>query len=291
MVLCNARFALVVGLSIFSVVSCASTPAVQCPPDAKLANLLAGSAMVVVGKLDVPKQRLIDESRTPSPQYVDLPIQIEGILKGGGAKIDRVHYYPKNTAYQPTISSVIDSAGARSILFLTQVGDDLYFSGGTPNALKPATDSTLTATRAEVSRQEQIIGLSNAGLRLAHYAEVRSLIARLGRVSDGEQQRVFDRLEALGNEAVPAIIAEMDDRRPLRTRAISLVNHSPDAFEGVRHYGPEQVVDGLHAVLNQITGEYFGSIENGGSRKQRDASVAGWRVYAADLRCMRVKRR
>lgn len=291
MALCNARFALVVGLSFFSVASCASTPAVQCPQDAKLANLLAGSAMVIVGKLDVPKQSLVDESQKSSPQYVDIPIQTESALKGGSNNIGRVHYYPKNTANQLTIREVIDAAGMRSILFLTQVGDDLYFAGGTPNALKPATDSTLTATRAEVSRQEQIIGLSNAGSRLAHYAEVRSLIARLGRVRDGEQQQVFDRLEALGNEAVPAIIAEMDDRRPLRTRAISLVNHSPDAFEGVRHYGPEQVVDGLHAVLNQITGEYFGSIENGGSSQQRDATVAGWRVYAADLRCTTVKRR
>jgi hypothetical protein len=71
----------------------------------------------------------------------------------------------------------------------------------------------------------------------------------------------------------------------LRTQAISLVNHTPNAFEAMRHYGPEQVVDGLDAVLNQITGESFGSIANGGSDRQRAASVAGWRIYAADLPC------
>jgi hypothetical protein len=45
------------------------------------------------------------------------------------------------------------------------------------------------------------------------------------------------------------------------------------------------VVDGLAAVLNQMTGERFGSIENGGSSRQRDATVAGWRVFAVDLAC------
>ena len=113
---------------------------------------------------------------------------------------------------------------------------------------------------------------------------------RQSRSVDGDQQQhVFDQLEALGYVAVPAIIAQMDDRRHLRTQAISLVNHAPDAFEGMRHYGPEQVGDGLDAVLNQITGESFGSIVNGGSSRQRDAVVAGWRVYAADLACKQDK--
>jgi hypothetical protein len=81
----------------------------------------------------------------------------------------------------------------------------------------------------------------------------------------------------------------MDDRRPLRTQAISLVNHAPNAFEATRHYGPDQVVDGLDAVLRQITGQSFGSIENGGSSRERDAAVAGWRIYAADLPCKRAR--
>jgi hypothetical protein len=120
---------------------------------------------------------------------------------------------------------------------------------------------------------------------LPRYSEVHKLIASLGRVSGEDQQRAFNRLEALGQEAVPAIIAQMDDRRALRTAAISLANHSPDAFESVRHCGPKQVVDGLDAVLNQITGQSFGSIMNGGSDRQRDAAVAGWRIYAADRDC------
>jgi hypothetical protein len=76
----------------------------------------------------------------------------------------------------------------------------------------------------------------------------------------------------------------MDDRRPLAVRRITLANHDPDAFEGLRHYGPELVVDALDAILNQNTG-FGGFVVNGGSERERQAAVAAWRVYAADLRC------
>ena len=100
-----------------------------------------------------------------------------------------------------------------------------------------------------------------------------------------EQQRLFGELEDLGPSAVPAIIAQMDDRRPLAVAQISLQNRSPNAFEAVRHYGPEQIVDALDAILNQITGESFGFIVNGGTETERSNSVAGWRTYAAKLHC------
>lgn len=184
--------------------------------------------------------------------------------------------------------AVLGLAGEPAILFLTRMDDGpvgLYFAGYTPDALKPATDLTLAAVRSEASRQARIVASWHADTTLTHYAEVRALIARLGRVNGNQQQQVFNRLEALGEAAVPAIIAQMDDRRALRTQEISLVNHAPNAFEKLRHYSPEQVVDGLDAVLNQITGQSFGSIVNGGSRRQRAATVAGWQVFAADLAC------
>ncbi len=100
------------------------------------------------------------------------------------------------------------------------------------------------------------------------------------------QQALFDRVIALGDSAVPAIVAQMDDRRRLLDQQITLKNTAGDAFEPQRFYGPEQVVDALDAILNQITGESFGSIENGGSNRERTSAVAGWRVYAATRRCM-----
>ena len=93
------------------------------------------------------------------------------------------------------------------------------------------------------------------------------------------QAQAFDELQTLGCEAVPVIIRLMDDRRPLPNHAISLENKSPDAFEGVRHYGPEQVVDALAAILNQVTGESFGFIYNGASDDERAETVKSWREY------------
>jgi hypothetical protein len=61
--------------------------------------------------------------------------------------------------------------------------------------------------------------------------------------------------------------------------SISLENESPDAFEGLRHYGPEKVVDALAAILNQITGQDFGFIYNGATEAQRTQAVQGWRNF------------
>jgi hypothetical protein len=93
------------------------------------------------------------------------------------------------------------------------------------------------------------------------------------------EQRAFADLESLGCSAVPAIIEQMDDRRKLPDPRISLRNNSPDAFEAMRHYGPEKVVDALAAILNQITGQDFGSIYNGTTDAERDKTVRGWRDF------------
>ena len=234
----------------------------------------------------------MEEARKPSPDYVDIPVRAAGVLKGGEVESATVRFYPRDASYRPSNEAVLRLAGAPAILFLTRVDEGpvgLYFAGHSPEALQPATEQTIGAARAEVARQTEIVRSWRADTTLPRFSEVRALISRLGRVSGEEQQSIFDQLVALGNEALPAIIAQMDDRRPLRTRSISLVNQSPEAFEGVRHYTPEQVVDGLDAVLNQIAGASFGPIVNGGSNRQRNATVAGWRVYGADLACRRTR--
>jgi hypothetical protein len=77
------------------------------------------------------------------------------------------------------------------------------------------------------------------------------------------------------------IIARMDDRRSLPDPRISLRNKSPDAWEGIRFYGPEKVVDALAAILNQITGRDFGFIYNGdeATEAERTKAVSGWRHW------------
>ena len=93
------------------------------------------------------------------------------------------------------------------------------------------------------------------------------------------EQKAFSDLEALGCAAVPATIRRMDDRRALPDPRISLRNKSPDAFEGIRHYGPTQVVDALAAILNQVTGQHFGFIYNGATDAERTKTIQGWREF------------
>jgi hypothetical protein len=285
----NTLLVVVLGLGVSPTTSnTAPVSSRLCPSDANLATLLAASDTVLIGKMDVPEEHLSEEARKPSPEYLDIPIQVESVVKGGSMNNAIVRFYPKDATCKPSNEAILDLAGKPAILFLTRVDDGpigLYFAGYTPDALQQATDQTVVAARAEAVRQGKIVASLRANENLPQFAAVRALIARLGLVSGDQQQRIFDQLEALGESAVPAIIAQMDDRRPLRTQSISLVNHAPDAFEGKRQYGPKQVVDGLDAVLNQITGESFGSIVNGGSTRQRDSTVAGWRVFAADLGC------
>lgn len=282
---------LIVGMVIGTIVSmteAASAAPASCPDDPKLARLVAASDLILVGRMRVATQRLVEEARKPSPDYLDIPIQVDGVIKGDDAGTATVRFYPKDASYRPSNDAVLGLVDAPAILFLTRIDQGqagLYFAGSQPEALRAATEQALGAARAESSRQTQIIRSWRPDSSLARFDEVRALITRLGQVSGTEQQRVFEQLEALGHAAVPAIIAQMDDRRPLRTQAISLVNHASNAFEGVRHYSPDQVVDGLDAILNQMTGAGFGSIVNGGSDRQRDAAVAGWRIYAADLPC------
>jgi len=58
-------------------------------------------------------------------------------------------------------------------------------------------------------------------------------------------------LEVLGCAAVRATIPGIDDLRNLLDPRNSLRNKSANAIEAIRHYGPEELVDALAAVLNQ----------------------------------------
>lgn len=99
---------------------------------------------------------------------------------------------------------------------------------------------------------------------------------------EGKQVQLFQQLEALGKPAIPYIIKYMDDRRPLPYRYIRLDNpRGPGVFEAFRQYGPEVVVDGLAALLNQMTRKDFGPIYNGGTETERDGAVAGWRAWCS----------
>jgi hypothetical protein len=142
--------------------------------------------------------------------------------------------------------------------------------------------------RAAILSTAALLLCAAAPSRPLHYEEVKRILDRLAELparptAEAEQENLFERLEALGPSAVPAMIDLMDDRRPLRFHSIGLTNHAADAFEGRRLYGPELIVDAVAAILNQITGENFGFIYNGATDAERRAAVAGWRRYRLSL--------
>jgi len=93
------------------------------------------------------------------------------------------------------------------------------------------------------------------------------------------QEQAFTELESLGKEAVPYLVGHLGDERALPVQQISLVNRSPGAFEGLRHYAPEVVHDALSAVLNQITGESFESVYNGSTSAEREVDRERWKDW------------
>jgi hypothetical protein len=121
--------------------------------------------------------------------------------------------------------------------------------------------------------------------------KVARLIDRLVLRDRDQVQAAITALTMLGEPAVPAIIRRIDDRRDMPIGGISFENRAVDAFEGVRHYGVEEVVDALDDVLNDITGEIVGpaggepgpeaSPARPGFAPRRQAIVDGWRRYLA----------
>ena len=258
--------------------------ATACPVDPGLSRLVAASDLIVVGRLAPPS----NGRATGLGGYVDLPAEVSDTLKGAAPPSLAVRVPSDDRPYRPSNAELAETAGTPVLAFLIHAEErpaGYYFAGYSPSALQAASPTAVASVTTEIARQDILLSHWRRDESLPHYREVRALVNRLGSVRGAEQQAVFDRIEALGEEAVPAIVAQMDDRRRLADRRMTLVNRSPNAFEGLRHYSPEQVVDALAAILNQITGESFGDIMSGGANANRASAVAGWRVYAADMAC------
>lgn len=281
----SIRFAPWACVAVLAASPAAAAPR-ACPASPELAQLVAASSSIVEARLGLSQAALAKAIKHPA--YVGAPLADVRSLKGPTP--DVVQIYPKDEPYLPSPAALRAAIDTPALFFLTQAGSpsEFYFAAYSPKALAPATTWAEADVRIEITRQTALLGVAPAPA--AHDAEVRRLVSELGRLRGHpgaavRQRTIFARLEALGPAGVPAIVAHMDDHRPLAEPAISLKNHAVDAFEAVRHYGPEQVVDALDAILNQITGQSFGDISNGGTDAQRREAVKGWRIYAADLEC------
>lgn len=267
------------------------------PADRTLALLFMESNVVATGTLRVGKGEVTKAFDDGKGGYIDLPI--DGVVNIAGRIPPRIQVkvYAERVPYGVQPEQVERLAGKPVLVFLRGLdGDPYFFANG--EALRPATRDAIEAAKVERDRQWRILKAWRADPSLPHYEEVRSLVSDLAAIQRparddddardavrDHQRDILAKLEGLGMAAVPAIVAHMDDRRPLSFPEISLANYAPDAFEGIRHYAPEQIVDALAAILNQVAGPSFEFIYNGGTEAERRSAVHGWRIYADDLIC------
>jgi len=157
-----------------------------------------------------------------------------------------------------------------------------YIANNINNSIIVSNDNIINYVINEIAFQDQIINeqlYRNFVINNRMNNDIRSTINNLtNRIM---QQNSFNSLQSHGIDAVPYIILLLDDFRELPIKSISLRNNAPDAFEGMRHYGPHLVVDALAAILNQITGEHYGFIYNGNDTtdNERRQTIKGWRIY------------
>lgn len=255
---------------------------------APLWRLVAQSDVIATGRLAFPTSPVAPRS------YIALPFLENRLLKGEAGEPLIIRWFSEPGLYGPSASQLANASDSSSIVFAMRADRSLYFAGNTPEAVQSVEVTAVASVQTEVARQEDVLRRWRDDSSVDHYAEVRSIINQIAALRppsrsqrrDGvsAQQALFNRLIALGDDGVPAIIMLMDDRRPLAEPQITLVNDFAGAFEGTRHYGPDLIVDALEAILNDITGESFGNIYNGGSEQERTKAVRGWRIYLDHLR-------
>jgi hypothetical protein len=144
------------------------------------------------------------------------------------------------------------------------------------------TDTAYNKTIAEIWNQ-QLILQNRLYENFQKNGVLDDTIKRLfDRLMDREMtQGIFDEIITMGEEVIPYIILNMDDYRKLPVNHISIVNDSPDAWEGLAHYGPRLVIDIAALMLAELTRGYnFGYIYSGYSiDAERRRALDGWRIY------------
>jgi hypothetical protein len=154
-------------------------------------------------------------------------------------------------------------------------------------AVQPDSPVLVRWAREEIAQQESLAASVERSLAIAEQPEEARVVALIERLRDASSWEAREtatyplplaELEVLGERAVPAIVKHLDDRRPLGGGGIDF---RPQGVEGSRHYGPKAVVDALAALLDQIVGESFAQIHNGGREAARAKEVRGWRIWLA----------
>lgn len=266
------------------------------PADRTLAQLFMESNAVASGTLAVSKAAV--RKAFSAGDYLDLPFVGLTSIAGKVPQRLSVKIYAERRRGGVKPEQLETLAGEPVLVFLVRGRDGEFYLTRGEKALQPATPATLQAAERERDRQWAILRAWKPDPSLPHFGDVKALVAELAAIrrpakgneaaydeARARQDAIFVRLEKLGKPAVPAIVAHLDNRRPLAVEQLALVNRPPNPIEAIRTYEPEQIVDALAATLNQVAGQTFDAIYSGGSEGQRRSAIAAWRIYADDLVC------
>jgi hypothetical protein len=249
-------------------------------------KLIANSSLIITGKIDVPIAAIDQATKTGKHSYVEFKVNNVHTIKGEYRENDIIiSYYTEKREYAPYPELIKSLNGKDVLLFLQYVSDDYgtsgdyYFAGYSKRSVAAVDKNTIRLIQSEINHQNKILSTNLEDIYSDKDFNKKVTLIIEDMLSPKKARNAYKNLEELGDKAVPYIIMNMDDRRELPVKQISLVNKSPNAFEGIRHYGPKQVVDALSAILNQITGESFFSIHNGSSEEVRTEDVKAWKIW------------
>jgi|HubBroStandDraft_5_1064220.scaffolds.fasta_scaffold45110_4 hypothetical protein len=259
------------------------TQAHSSEPSREYWRLCAQADVVVLGTLSVPRDG--KGAIAGEDNWAHIALHPARIMKGHLPSEAVVRYYLGKESGDVSKETLLALDGQSVVAFLVTSsegsGRPAQYFAQSEHGAEAAQPALVKEVDTEIARQDDVLAHWGPDSGAKDFTTVKALIDRTT-TRDGATE-AFKNLEALGQDGVSAMIAQMDDHRDLGVQQIELVN-PPNFWEGIRHYGPKEVVDALSAILNQITAEEFGFIENGGSDEERDHAVAGWRIYDDVLR-------
>ena len=247
---------------------------------------VAAAQYIVTGTLNIDTNK-INEIKSSKADYIEFAFTIDSVFKGNLPEKEitiRKFICDKNGKENRCNDSNLFLFNGQKVLapiVKSQTKPGQYaFIKSSVKTISLATEENLNKAAKEIAMQKEIIE-SKLYAEICPFAQlsdsVKNLIEDMLTASKAEEAYV--KLERLGTQVIPAIICQMDDRRELAVKNISLENKYPNATEPSRQYSPKVVTDVLAAILNQVARNSFGFIYNGASEEERNSAINGWRIF------------
>jgi hypothetical protein len=253
-----------------------TVPSQKAVTDDRCWRLVAASDLILRGLVAAGSDRRAASEWVPVKHIISVTDVFKGAVSVGGTL--EFHYVPADD--RSVVASSPDELGGREVIAFLARGHEepsklfLARTYGTTSclALAPPGDHQSAALAAEARDQAAIATRPPVPCT---GARINRLIADLQR--GRRQQKAIGELMRLGANDVPELVCHVADRTPLARQRMEVPRRGH--FEAMSFHTPQVVGDVVATVLEVVTGEFFGSVANGGSDEMRARVASGWRVY------------